>query len=75
MTDTTAVAITQPRPHQVRTDKMWAAHQVLVQLDEKAQEKVRAPLRPPRVVRALLVVKWPGRARRYQQANSTREPF
>ena len=27
------------------------------------------------VVRALLVVKWPGRARRYQQANSTREPF
>ena len=45
--DVSCLPITQPRPHQVRTDKMWVAHQVLVQLVEKAQEKVRAPLRPP----------------------------
>ena len=33
--DVSCLPITQPRPHQVRTDKMWVAHQVLVQLVEQ----------------------------------------
>ena len=61
--DVSRLPITPPRSSQVRTDKMWADHQVLVQLVEKAREKVRAPPRPPRALDPVLRTRPPPIAR------------